>query len=587
MSERTLTGTGATPRADVGTVVWYRPEPSLADGDDAEPVPPADRAAERDRFETARDRAREELETERDRTAERVGEEEASVFDAHIQFLDDPQIDDSVGSAIDDGTPAEHAVYDAFAGPIEQFEGMDGRMAERADDLRDVRDRLVRLLTGGERVNLAELPEGSVVLAERLTPSDTAQLDPDRVAGFATVTGGRTSHAAIFARSLALPAVVGVGSDLESVEEGATVVVDGEAGTVVVDPSDETLAAVDTGPEVEVTHDRVATTDGTEIEIAANVGRPVELEGAVEQGADGVGLYRTEFLFLDRGSPPSEEEQYETYVDALEAFPDGRVVVRTLDIGGDKQIPYLDLPEEENPFLGERGIRRSLGPDADLFETQLRALLRAGADAGEERNSSGSRTQSGDDGGRLSVMFPLVSTVDELDAALEAVDEVAAELEQEGVAYARPELGVMVETPGAVFMADEFAARVDFLSIGTNDLAQYVMAAARENEHVAHLHDPLHPPVLRAIARSVEAAHDNDAWIGMCGEMAGDPDLTELLVGLGLDELSMSAVTIPDVKATVSETDRSTARDLAAQTLTAETRDGVVDLVDAVGVDDQ
>jgi phosphotransferase system enzyme I (PtsI) len=437
-------------------------------------------------------------------------------------------------------------------------------MAERADDLRDVRDRLVRLLTGGERVNLAELPEGSVVLAERLTPSDTAQLDPDRVAGFVTVTGGRTSHAAIFARSLALPAVVGVGPDLESVEEGETVAVDGETGEVVVDPSDETLAAVDTGPEVEVTHDRVATTDGTEIEVAANVGRPVELEGAVEQGADGVGLYRTEFLFLDRESPPSEGEQYETYVDALAAFPDGRVVVRTLDIGGDKQIPYLDLPEEENPFLGERGIRRSLGPDADLFETQLRALLRAAADA---------------EGGTLSVMFPLVSTVDELDAALEAVEEVAAELEQEDVAYARPELGVMVETPGAVFMADEFAARVDFLSIGTNDLAQYVMAAARENEHVAHLHDPLHPPVLRAIARSVEAAHDNDAWIGMCGEMAGNPELTELLVGLGLDELSMSAVTIPEVKANVSTVDRARASDVAARALTVATRSDVTNVI--------
>ena len=580
MTERTLTGTGATPRADVGTVVWYRPAAALGDEDEVETVASADRPAEHDRFETAREQARDELEAERDRTAERVGEEEAAVFDAHIQFLDDPQIDDSVGDAIDEGTPAEYAVHEAFAGPIEQFEGMEGRMAERADDLRDVRDRLVRLLTDGERVNLAELPEGSVVLAERLTPSDTAQLDPDRVAGFATVTGGRTSHAAIFARSLALPAVVGVGPDLESIEEGETVVVDGETGEVVVAPSEERLAAVDTGPDVEVTHDRVETTDGHEIEVAANVGRPVELEGAVEQGADGVGLYRTEFLFLDRESPPSEEEQYETYVDALEAFPEGRVVVRTLDIGGDKQIPYLDLPEEENPFLGERGIRRSLGPDAELFETQLRALLRAAADAGEERSSSSSRTQSGDDGGTLSVMFPLVSTVDELEAALERVDEVAADLDAEGVAYAVPELGVMVETPGAVFMADEFAARVDFLSIGTNDLAQYVMAAARENEHVAHLHDPLHPPVLRAIKRSVEAAHDNDAWIGMCGEMAGNPDLTELLVGLGLDELSMSAVTIPDVKTNVSTIDRTRATDVAARALTVDTRSDVTNVIE-------
>ncbi|SEO91307.1 phosphotransferase system, enzyme I, PtsI [Halogranum amylolyticum] len=564
MSERTLTGTGATPRAGAGTVVWYRPDAALDEEDAFETVASEDRPAERERFETAREQARDELESERDRTAERVGEEEAAVFDAHIQFLDDPQIDDGVTAAIDEGTPAEYAVREAFEGPIEQFEGMDGRMAERADDLRDVRDRLVRLLTGGERVNLAELPEGSVVLAERLTPSDTAQLDPERVAGFATVTGGRTSHAAIFARSLALPAVVGVGSDLDSVEEGAHVVVDGETGELVVDPSDDRLEAVESDSGVDVTHDRVETTDGTEIEVAANVGRSAELQGAVDQGADGIGLYRTEFLFLDRESPPTEREQYETYVEALEAFPDGRVVVRTLDIGGDKQIPYLDLPEEENPFLGERGIRRSLGPDAELFETQLRALLRAAADA---------------EGGTLSVMFPLVSTVEELDAALGRVDEVVETLESEGVTYAVPELGVMVETPGAVFMADEFAARVDFLSIGTNDLAQYVMAAARENEHVAHLHDPLHPPVLRAIERSVEAAHDNDAWIGMCGEMAGDPELTELLVGLGLDELSMSAVTIPEVKANVSATDQTHARDVAARVLGVDTRGDVTNII--------
>lgn len=565
MSDRTLLGTGATPRSGTGTVVWYRPDAELASRDEVETVAPADRPAERDRFETAREEARDELEAERDRTAERVGEEEAAVFDAHVQFLDDPQIDEGVDTAIDEGLPAEYAVQDAFEGPITQFEGMDGRMAERADDLRDVRDRLVRLLTGGERTDLAKLPRGSVVLAERLTPSDTARLDPDRIAGFATVTGGRTSHAAIFARSLALPAVVGVGSDLETVAEGTSVVIDGEASEVVVDPSDERLAAAETGTDVEVTRDRVASIDGAEIEVAANVGRPAELGGAREQGADGVGLYRTEFLFLDREAPPSEQEQYDAYVDALEAFPDGRVVVRTLDVGGDKQIPYLDLPDEENPFLGERGIRRSLGPDAELFETQLRALLRAAADA---------------EGGTLSVMFPLVSTVDELDSALDRVDAVAESLAADEVDYAIPELGVMIETPGAVFMADELAARVDFLSIGTNDLAQYIMAAARENKQVASLRDPLHPPVLRAIDRSVEAAHDNDAWIGICGEMAGNPELTELLVGLGLDELSMSTVTIPQVKENISTTNQARARDVAARALAADTRDDVTNILE-------
>ena len=551
MASRTLTGTGATPRSGLGTVVWYNPEITLPDDDEA-----VDADAERDRFADAVGTARAELERERDATAERVGEDEAAIFDAHIQFLEDPTIEAAVEESIAEGRPAALAVDDAFGEHIEQFEGMDGRMAERADDLRDVRDRLLRLLTGGERVNLADLPEGSVVLAERLTPSDTAQLDPDTVAGFATVTGGRTSHAAIFARSLALPAVVGLGEALNDIADGTEVIVDGDRGELLVEPDEDEREAARADEGADVIGDMVETRDGREIEVAANVGRPEELEPAAARGADGVGLYRTEFLFLDRQSPPDEDEQYEAIVDALDTFPDGRVVVRTLDIGGDKQIPYLDLPEEENPFLGERGIRRSLDPDSELFRTQLRALLRAAA-AGA---------------GELNVMFPLVATVEELESAIEAVEDAAAELEDRGIDYERPSLGVMVETPSAVFMADEFARRVDFLSIGTNDLTQYVMAADRENERVGHLHDPTHPGVVRAIARTVEQAHANDAWVGMCGEMAGNPDLTELLVGLGLDELSMSAVTIPDVKTATRETEYSAAQERADRARRVATR---------------
>lgn len=561
MSDRTLVGTGVTPRSGVGTVVWYRPNADLPDP----PEDGVDRETERTRFDEAREAARDELEAERERTADRVGEDEAAVFDAHRQFLDDPQIQDGVTAAIDDGLPAEHAVKRAFADPIEQFEGMDGRMSDRADDLRDVRDRLVRLLTDGERTNLAALPEGTVVLAERLTPSDTAQLDPERIAGFATVTGGRTSHAAIFARSLALPAIVGVGDELNSVEDGTAAIVDGDDENIILDPDEERKAAASGDRDVERRHDTVSTSDGKAIEVAANVGRPAELDAATAQGADGVGLFRTEFLFLDRDAPPTEQAQYEAVTEALSAFPEGRIVVRTLDIGGDKPIPYLDQEAEENPFLGERGIRRSLSSDADLFETQLRALLRAAAS---------------DDGGSLAVMFPLVSTVAELEATLERVESVASDLDEDDVEYAIPELGVMVETPGAAFVASELAERVEFLSIGTNDLAQYVMAASRENERVSELHDPLHPPVLRAIQRTVDAAHANDAWVGMCGEMAGNPALTELLVGLGLDELSMSAVTIPDVKANVLTINRDAAEALAERALAAETNEAVTALID-------
>jgi phosphotransferase system enzyme I (PtsI) len=563
-AERRLEGEGATPLAGVGRVVWYRPEQSV---ELDEPPEEIDREAELARFREARETAATELERERDETRERVGEEEAEIFDAHLQFLNDPQITDGVESAVDEGLPAPHAVREAFAGPIEQFEGMEGRMAERADDLRDVRDRLIRILTGGQRVDLRSLPEGSVVFAERLTPSDTAQLDPDVVAGFVTATGGRTSHAAIFARSLALPAVVGVGDALYEVEEDAEVVVDGDAGEVVVDPTDETKEGATGGFDAPIREGPVETRNGIEIEVAANVGRPAEIEAAVERGADGVGLYRSEFLFVDRESPPSEEEQYEAYRDALDAFPDGRVVVRTLDIGGDKPVPYLDLPEEENPFLGDRGIRRSLGGDADLFETQLRALLRAAADGA----------------GDLSVMLPLVSTVEEVRAARERLDEVAADLAEEEIDHAEPEFGVMIETPAAVFMGPDLAEEVDFFSIGTNDLAQYVMAAARGNERVSELRDFRQPAVLRAIRETVRAAEGDDCWVGMCGEMAGDPELTELLLGLGLDELSMSAVTVPAVKQRVTEIDTGEASELAASVAGSSTKDQVVSRLNTEG----
>lgn len=543
---RSYEGTGVTPLSGVGSAVWYDPNADLELGE-TPATDAVDPDAERERFEDARDRARTELERERERTAERVGEEEAAVFDAHQKFLDDPQITDAVESTVDDGRPAEHAVEAAFEDPIAQFEGMDGRMAERADDLRDVRDRLLRLLTDVDRVDLSSLSTGSILLAERLTPSDTAQLDPGRVAGFATVEGGRTSHAAIFARSLGIPAVVGVGDDLERIGDGDSVLIDGEEGAVIADPSDDRRERAAGGRDVAVREEPVATADGRRVEVAANVGTPAELEGAVEAGADGIGLFRTEFLFLDREEPPDEDEQFEVYREALAAFPEGRVVVRTLDVGGDKPIPYLETPDAENPFLGQRGIRRSLGPDADLFETQLRALLRTAAA----------------EPGTLSVMFPMVSTVPELEAALETVEDVAAALDAEGIEHETPELGVMIETPGAAFVADALAERVDFLSIGTNDLTQYVMAAARENDRVADLRDPCDPAVLRAIERTVAAGDASDAWVGMCGEMAGDPDLTPLLVGLGFDELSMSAVTIPAVKAAIADLETAAAESLA------------------------
>ncbi len=557
-----LAGIGVTPRVGVGAVVWYRGTTDLPDPPDPTTVDPEEELAA---FEAAQETAHEELERERERTSDRVGEDEAEIFDAHRAFLDDPEIVGGIEAAIENGLPAPHAIRQAFTDPIARFENLDGSMAERADDLRDVRDRLLRIVTDRDRMDLGDLPEGAILVAERLTPSDTAQLDPDVLSGFATIFGGRTSHAAIFARSLGIPAVVGVGDELAQVGDERELLIDGENGIVVIDPDEDAKNRIDDSESPVIT-DHVSTADGDEIEVAANVGTLAELDIAAEQGSDGIGLFRTEFLFLDRDAPPDEDEQYEAYSEALAAFPDERVVVRTLDIGGDKPIPYLDAPEEANPFLGERGIRRSLGPDSDLFETQLRALLRAAAD---------------DSAGTLAVMFPLVASVEELDAALAQVEAVAEELDDEGTSFDVPELGVMIETPGSVFMAASLADRVDFLSIGTNDLTQYVMAASRENERVSDLHDPRYPAVLRAIRHTVTAGHDGNSWVGMCGEMAGDPELTELLVGLGLDELSMSAITVPDVKANVGNVDTDAAQEYAERVLDAETREEVVKLLSA------
>ena len=559
MTERRLEGVGATPTVGLGTARWYRPVDVTDLGEP--PAPESiDTPAERERFETAQTEATAELEAERERTRERVGDSEAKVFDAHLQFLRDPQIEAGVDEALEDGLPAPNAVKAAFEGPIAQFEGMEGMMAERADDLRDIRDRLLRLLTDSGRTDLGDLPDNSVVLAELLTPSDTAQLDPDAIAGIATMKGGRTAHAAIIARSLGIPAVVGIGQALEAIEDKTEVVVDGEAGVVIADPDESTRTRAKQSSQTPVVDEAVSTSDGTAIEVAANLGTPVEAQPAVDQGADGVGLFRTEFLFQDRSAAPDETEQYEAYLEVCETFSEAvdepRIVVRTLDVGGDKPIDYLDLDPDQNGFLGARGIRLSLDEHADLFESQLRALLRVAAT---------------DAGAGLAVMFPLVSTVEELEAALDVVDSVAYELDSEGVEYAMPELGVMVETPASTYLADAFAERVDFLSIGTNDLTQYIQSAQRDLDRMSDYQDPLAPAVLRAVDRTVRAGHAGGAWVGMCGEMAGDPELTELLVGLGLDELSMSAVTVPDVKSEVREIETDEAEALADSVVAVDT----------------
>jgi len=560
--ETHVSGVGATPLSGVGPAWRYDESIELP------PEPPVDEVsttAERERFKDARERVHEALLAEQERSRERVGNAEAEIFEAHQQFLEDPTIIDATEEAIDNGLLAEHAVERAFADAIEQLEEAGGRMAERADDLRDVRDRVLRELTGERGGSIEDVPEGAIVVAERLTPSETVSLDPDDVAGFVTAEGGRTSHAAIVARSLGIPAVVGIGDAVESIDDEETLLVGGANGDVVLDPSSEAVEAATRTDETAVRHEHVATSNGRTIEVAANVGSRAAVDAAVERGSDGIGLFRTEFFFLEQNEPPTEEEQFEVFEHALAAFEGDPVVVRTLDVGGDKPVPYLDVEAGTNPFLGLRGVRLAPGACPDMFETQMRALLRAAAT---------------DHGDALSVMFPLISSVSEFDEVLSFVESVAEDLDEEGVEYVMPDIGVMIETPAAVFLAPELADRVDFFSIGTNDLTQYVTAASREDERVEDLHDPLSPAVLRAITRVVEAAHETDCWVGMCGEMAGNPSVTRLLVGLGLDELSMSAVTVPEVKASIEDIDDESAASLAERALAAETRDEVAALLD-------
>ncbi len=509
-SGQRLAGTGVTPLKGVGMAWRYDDGVKLPDRADPDDVSPA---AEIERFQSARTNVREDLDAERERSRERVGESEADIFRAHKQFLDDPTISEAAHKAIESEMLAEHAVVSAFEESIEQLAAAGGRMAERTDDLRDVRDRLLRELVGAEGNGLNDVPTGAVVVADRLTPSETVALDPDDVAGFVTAEGGRTSHAAIVARSLGIPAVVGVGDAVDEIEDGKRLLVDGNDGEVVRSPDDDVEAAC-TNDLADVRHESVSTTAGRGIEVAANVGSTQAIESAADRGADGVGLFRTEFFFLERDSPPSEAEQFEAFERALLAFEGRRVVVRTLDVGGDKSIPYLDVEAGSNPFLGLRGIRLAPGERPELFKPQVRALLRAAA------------TEHGD---ALSVMFPLIASVNELDEVLSTVEAVADNL---------------------------------------------------KDERVESLHNPLSPAVLRAISRAVDAAHEADCWVGMCGEMAGDPDLTPLLVGLGLDELSMSAVTVPEVKSVVDGLHEDAVRALAMDALAASTPEEVAALLD-------
>lgn len=501
-----------------------------------------DADAEVQRLHSALEQSTSDLKLIRDKAAESLGEEEAQVFDAHMMILADPEFTGAIESKIkDDAINAEAALKNVADTFVAMFEAMTDNpyMQERAADIRDVTTRVLAHLLGRSLPSPALIDSEVIVVAHDLTPSDTAQLNAKYVKAFVTDIGGRTAHSAIMARSLEIPAVVGTQSITQEVKEGQILTVDGLTGDVTVEPSAEQIAAskqeaadyaAQKAEWATLKSAETLTADGKHFTIAANIGTPKDLDGVVDNGAEAIGLYRSEFLYMDSSELPTEDDQFEAYKKVLETMSPKQVVVRTMDIGGDKHLPYLPLPEEQNPFLGYRAIRISLDRD-DIFRTQLRALLRASAF------------------GKLGIMFPMIATVPEFEAAEAIFLEEKAKLVADGVKVADDiELGMMMEIPAAAVLADQFAKHVDFFSIGTNDLIQYTMAADRGNEHVSYLYQPYNPSILRLVKHVIDSAHAEGKWAGMCGEAAGDPIMVPLLLGMGLDEYSMSATSVLKVR---------------------------------------
>jgi phosphotransferase system enzyme I (PtsI) len=532
----------------------------------------ANASAEVEKFQNAINTSKIDLTKIRNNAEQNLGADKAAIFDAHLLVLDDPELIQPIEDKIkNDQVNAPTALTEVTDQFISIFEGMDNEyMKERAADIRDVRKRILANLLGVELPNPSMIDESVVIIGNDLTPSDTAQLNKEFVQGFVTNIGGRTSHSAIMSRSLEIAAVVGTKSITDEVQQGDMIVVDGLTGEVIVNPTDVEVIAYQNKRErffedkkdlQKLRDEESVTLDGSHVELAANIGTPNDIKGVLENGAEGIGLYRTEFLYMGRDQLPTEDEQFEAYKEVIESMEGKRVVVRTLDVGGDKELPYLNLPDEMNPFLGYRAIRLCLD-QPDIFRPQLRALLRASAY------------------GKLNIMFPMVATIQEFRDAKALLEEERANLKQEGIEVSDDiELGIMVEIPSTAALADVFAKEVDFFSIGTNDLIQYTMAADRMSERVSYLYQPYNPAILRLVKQVIEASHNEGKWTGMCGEMAGDEIAIPLLLGLGLDEFSMSATSILKARRQIKELSQSEMQELANHAINAATSEEVQTLV--------
>ena len=495
----------------------------------------SDAAAEKERFQAALKQAMEETEALAKDLATRVGEKEAEILNGHLMLLSDPMLTGEIENTIaGENACSEYAIENVCNMYADMFASMgDELMQQRATDMRDIKTRMQKILLGVSSVDIASLPAGSVIVAKDLTPSMTAGINPANVCGIVTELGGKTSHSAILARALEIPAVVAVEGFLNSVKDGDTVVLDGSEGVVFVNPEEAVTAEYEAKRTAYLKEKKeldqyigkpTVTKDGVTIELVANIGKPEDVDKVLQYDAEGIGLFRTEFLFMDRNSMPTEDEQFEAYQKVAIAMNGKPVIIRTLDIGGDKEIPYMGLKKDENPFLGYRAIRFCLDRREDVYRPQLRALLRASAF------------------GNIKIMVPMVTCLEEFREAKAMIEEIKAELDSRGIAYKKDiQVGIMVETAAASLMADAFAKEVDFFSIGTNDLTQYTMSVDRGNDKVSYLYSPLNPAVLRSIRHIIQCGRKAGIMVGMCGEAASDPLMIPLLLAFGLNEFSMSA----------------------------------------------
>ena len=560
-------GIEASPGIAIGKIFLYK-EAEVTIDDKRK----CDSDCEKERLLNGREKSKEQLLKIREKTAQKLGEDKAAIFDGHITLLEDEDLFDEVVEIIDDEEiSAEVALQRGIDEYCEMLANLeDEYLRERAADLRDIGKRWIYNVAGVEILDLGSLPPNTVIAAKDLTPSDTAQIDLQNVVAFITEIGGKTAHSSIMARSLELPAVVGTGNICSLINSGDTVIVDALKGDIVINPTEEEIAKYQEKREnffaekelLKQLKDKEAVSkDGIKVGAWGNIGSPKDIEGLLRNGAKGIGLYRTEFLFMNNDRFPTEDEQFEAYKIVAEKMEGKPVTIRTMDIGGDKSLPYMQLPKEENPFLGWRAIRVCLDR-TEILKTQFRALLRASAF------------------GYIKIMLPMIMDITEIRRARAILEECKAELREEGAKFDENiALGIMVETPAVAFRARSFAEEVDFFSIGTNDLTQYTLAVDRGNENISHLYNTYNPAVLEAIRMAIKGAHEAGITISMCGEFAGDENATAILFGMGLDAFSMSAISIPRIKKNIMSLDKAKCEALVEEVMSQKTPDEVLEVV--------